>query len=117
MNKSTSWIFLFLFFSELSFAGCIKGPTYSTHKVEHSIGTAAISGVVTVATNDPWKGFASGLAVGATRELYKIKTPGMRCEWSSMAYDIVGSASGAYLAHWYIQPVKGGVYIAWHKEF
>ena len=97
--------------------GCIVGPKVSVDKTLHFVGTAAIASTVTVATTNPWYGFGAGMLAGAAREGYKIYTPGMRCEWSSIAYDLAGSASGAYFAHWYITPVRGGVYVAYHRDF
>lgn len=97
--------------------GCIPGPSYSTNKVEHFLGTAAVSSVVTATTGNFWYGVGAGLATGAVREIYKIRSPGMRCEYYSMAYDLVGSLTGAYLGKWYMAPVKNGLAIGYHSEF
>jgi hypothetical protein len=97
--------------------GCIPGPSYSTNKMLHFAGTAAVSSVVTATTGNFWYGVGAGLAVGAGREIYKIEMPGMRCEYYSMAYDLVGSLTGAYFTHWYMAPIKGGAAIGYHSEF
>ena len=92
--------------------GCIVGPTMSNNKTLHLIGSGLISATVTKYTDNAWYGLGAGLLAGAIREGYKIHSPGMRCEWASMGYDLVGSISGAYLA-----PSKNGFAIGYKWKF
>jgi hypothetical protein len=92
--------------------GCIVGPTMSNNKTLHLIGSGLISATVTKYTDNAWYGLGAGLLAGAVREGYKIKSPGMRCEWASIGYDLVGSISGAYLA-----PSRNGFSIGYIKAF
>ena len=96
---------------------CVRGPVYSHNKVLHFVYTGAVAAAVTTTTESKAAGITAGLLVGAMREIQKESTPGGRCEWSSMAYDVAGTLTGAYLANWYIQPVKHGVYVGWRREF
>jgi hypothetical protein len=62
-------------------------------------------------------GFLAGLAVGAAREVYKVRHGG-RCEYSSMAYDIAGSVLGSYSANrWYIAPSKKSLSVGYIAQF
>ena len=105
--------FILLCISGLANAGCIAGEPFSANKAVHMGGTALIAGFVTAKSESPWLGFGAGLAVGAVREAYKANHPGMRCEYSSMTWDVAGSALGAHLANKiYLTPTRGGVAVA-----
>lgn len=113
-------IALLLTSSTLAFAdsGCITGDKFSRNKVIHFGGTALVSGIGTYVTGNPWIGFAAGMTIGLVREKYKMNHPGMHCEYSAIAYDIAGSATGAFITDRFILlPQKKGVYVAYSKEF
>lgn len=88
------------------------------HKALHLIGSAAVTAGVAWATDDVRWGIAAGAAVGLAREIQKATSPGMRCEWSSMTYDALGVAVGAYAARrWLVLPQKGGAVVAYSARF
>lgn len=98
-------------------ASCIGGPAISTDKALHFAGTAAISAGVSALTQNADVGFWAGILAGAAREIYK-ETHGMRCEYSSMAYDLAGAAAGSWaVQHWYILPRLGGFEIGYVRVF
>lgn len=92
--------------------------TQYIHKSEHAVGSALVTMAVAKATNSVEWGVAAGLTVGAVREFYKIRSPGMACEWSSMAFDAAGVALGAYAVHrWLVLPQPGGIVAAYSVRF
>ena len=98
--------------AQASGGGCIVGPTMSNDKTLHLIGSGLIAATVTKYTDNAWYGLGAGLLAGAIREGYKIHSPGMRCEWASIGYDLAGSISGAYLA-----PSKNGFSVGYKWKF
>lgn len=98
-------------------ASCIGGPAISADKDLHFAGTAAISAGVSALTQNADIGFWAGILAGAARELYK-ETHGMRCEYSSMAYDLAGAAAGSYaIQHWFIAPKRDGIELFYTRRF
>jgi hypothetical protein len=97
---------------------CIEGDSFSFNKTVHFAGTGAIAFGVAQATGSPEKGFLAGMAAGLAREVYKEKN-GMRCEYYSLAYDLAGSAAGAYYgSRFTIAPRRGGGFdLAWNASF
>lgn len=88
------------------------------HKAGHLLGSAAVTAGVTWYTQDVRYGVAAGLAVGAVREIYKASHANMSCEWSSISYDLVGVALGAYLGEkWLIVPKRDGVQVMYSTRF
>ena len=61
-------------------------------KVLHFAGSAGIALVVTHIRRDPWVGFWSSVAVGATKELVDKRTGG-----DASVRDLVVDVAGAYL--------------------
>lgn len=60
----------------------------------------------------------AGVAVSAAREAYKIGHPAMRCEYASIAYDLVGIGIGYYVGKkWLVTPRPNGIALAYHTEF
>lgn len=117
MKKQIAITLLVAMVSVNALASCVGGPAISTNKALHFAGTAAISAGVTAVTENPTLGFWAGIAAGVARELYK-QTHGMRCEYSSMAYDVAGAAAGSWVAwHWYVLPKRGGVEIVYARSF
>jgi hypothetical protein len=97
---------------------CIEGESFSFNKSVHFAGTAAVAFGVAQSTSSPEKGFLAGMAVGLAREIYK-ENNGMRCEYYSLAYDLAGSAAGAYYgSRLSILPRRGGGFdVAWSASF
>ena len=97
---------------------CVIGPLQSNDKTLHLVGEAAVVAGTTYLTQDWRYGVGLAFAAGAAREIYKHRTPGESCEWSSMAYDLVGIGIGAYLGHhFFVVPQKGGVVVGYSREF
>ncbi|RTL40571.1 MAG: hypothetical protein EKK53_15395 [Burkholderiales bacterium] len=92
--------------------------TQYTHKALHAAGSAAVTMVVSKATDSVEWGIAAGIAVGAVREVYKYRHQGMTCEISSMAFDAAGIAIGAGVAQrWLVVPQRDGVQVAYVARF
>jgi hypothetical protein len=104
-------------------AGCIDNwpwqqPTSAgkkqqwEHKALHAVGEGAITYGVAYETENVWWGVAAGGLVGAAREIQKAKTPGMRCEKSSITFNLIGIGLGGwgydYRHHWFVAPIPGG---------
>lgn len=118
MKKVLLAVFLAATSFNSSAFSCIRGPLYSEHKALHFGGTALISSVVTYETKNPYYGISAGMAAGFVREIYKINTPGMRCEWSSMTYDLAGALVGAYVGQNIVfTKTKDGYHVSWSKNF
>lgn len=91
-------------------ASCIMGPLTSTHKTLHLVGSATIVMATAKLANDNIEaGILTAIAMGTARELYKT-----RCEYASIAYDLVGIYLGATLNK-HISIV--GNKIVWTTEF
>lgn len=88
------------------------------HKALHLIGSAVATAGVAWAADDVRWGIAAGAGLGLAREIQKATSPGMRCEWSSMTYDALGIALGAWGAsRWIVTPRRQGVQVAWVGRF
>lgn len=121
-----SLVFLALFLSVLGFSalahadggGCIEGQRSSTNKTLHLIGTALVTFGVAVQTDNIWYGLGAGVVAGGAREIQKIVTPGMRCEWWSQGYDLAGIIIGGSGAYWKLsQTPHGGPQVSWSRSF
>lgn len=89
------------------------------HKAIHFAGEAGITAGAGQVARSIWPaldasaammwGVAAGTAALIGRELYKAATPGMACEWSSVAFGAAGIAAGAIVGYqWLIYPTRGG---------
>ena len=85
-------IIILLFVVSLDSGACIMGPLTSTNKSLHAVGSAAIVLSVSKLSDDVNTGIALAIMAGTARELYKT-----RCEYSSIAYDLVGIYIGSKL--------------------
>lgn len=112
-------ILLFALTAQAHASSCIAGPWTSEHKTFHAITTGADAAIATAITDNAYVGFAVGMAAGLAREKYKMNVGG-RCEWASMSYDVVGSATGAYLMKQWklsVHPHRHGVDVTYQSTF
>ena len=81
-------------------AGCIANDKWSgKDKQLHFIGGAMAGSFATVITNDPWKGFYTGAAVGVAKELIDLQDKqNSTCSLQDLFATVAGSALGAYTA-------------------
>lgn len=98
------------------YAGCTSTEWNSDNKHVHFVGSAIVSATTTYVTKAPLYGIAAGVAVGAYREHWKM-THGYTCEWSSIAWDLLGVGAGTYYAHWLIERSNRQTVIAYRTEF
>lgn len=106
-------------------AACIvTGPNPgSAQQIEHKLGHTLINftavTATTALTDNVWGGVALAVGIDLAREYQKASTPGMRCEYSSMAFDALGIALGvAAVHHWDIGSTRRGeVHVSYTTEF
>lgn len=111
-----------LFIASPAFAdwngNCIVGDHYSENKTLHSVGNFLVVSATTALTNDPLAGAMAGVAVSAAREAYKIGHPAMRCEYASIAYDLVGISLGYWVGkNWIVTPRPNGLAVSYSVVF
>jgi hypothetical protein len=104
---------------KVAHASCIRtGPSPgSAQQIEHKLlHTAVNAGVVygtAYFTDSVWGGVLVATGMSLAREVEKATTPGMRCEWSSMAFDAAGIGLGAWASfHFIIDPRQRSISVS-----
>ena len=68
----------------------------------HFIGSATVAVVITAATESPWTGFWSAVAVGVAKELVDQRRPDGKASGRDLVADVAGAYLGSQAGRWII---------------
>jgi uncharacterized protein YfiM (DUF2279 family) len=91
--------------------------TMTTRHAEHLVGSAAIAGAATYATDSRLEGFGIAFGVGLLKEMADTQNPKDAFTCKSLVADALGAAIGAQLGGWFIKPDTHGAVVGWTGEF
>lgn len=91
--------------------------TMTARHAEHLVGSAAIAGAATYATDSRLEGFAIAFGVGLLKEMADTQNPKDAFTCKSLVADAIGAAVGAQLGGWFIKPDTHGAVVGWTGDF
>lgn len=68
----------------------------------HFAGSATLAVVITAATENPWTGFWSAVAVGVTKEIVDSRRSGGQASGRDLVADVAGAYLGSQAGRWLI---------------